>query len=80
MANFYHSQSLSFISMIKFTPIVFVILCNTINLAFGFDQWKALHKVESSGKSHIVYPSQVSHHGEKALLDQGILVVLEKLY
>ena len=66
--------------MIKFAPFVFVILCNTINLVFGHDIWKALHKVESSGKSHLVYPSQVSHHGEKALLDQGILVVLEKLY
>ena len=65
--------------MIKFTPIVFVILCSTINLAFGFDKWKALHQVESSRKSYIVYPSQVSHHGERAQLDKGILVVLEKL-
>ena len=72
MANFDHSQSLSFISMIKFTPILFVILCSTTNLAFGFDKWKALHKVESSGKSDIVYPSQVSHHGERAQLDKGI--------
>ena len=66
--------------MIKFTPIVFFILCSTINLAIGFDKWKALHKVESSGKSHIVYPSQVFHHGERTQLDQGILVVLEKLH
>ena len=66
--------------MIKFTPIVFVILCSTINLTFGFNKWKALHKVESSSKSHIVYPSQVSHHGERTQLHQGILVVLEKLY
>ena len=52
----------------------------TMNLAIGFDKWKALHKVESSGKSHIVYPSQVFHHGERTQLDQGILVVLEKLH
>ena len=64
--------------MIKLTPIVFVILCSTINLAFGFD-WKALHKVELSGKSSIAYPSQVSHHGERTQLDKGNLVVLEKL-
>ena len=66
--------------MIRFAPFVFVILCNTINLAFGHDIWKALHLVESPGKSHIVYPSQVSHHGERAQLNKGILVVLEKLY
>ena len=66
--------------MIKFAPFVFVILCDTINLAFGHDKWKALHKVESSGKSYIVYPNQVSHHGERTQLDKGILVVLEKLY
>ena len=58
--------------MIKLTPNVFLILCSTINLAFGHDKWKALHKVESSGKSDIVYPSQVSHHGERAQLDKGI--------
>ena len=60
--------------MIKFTSIVFVILCSTINLAFGFNNWKALHKAESSGKR------QVFHHGRRAHLDKGILVVLEKLY
>ena len=60
--------------MIKFTPIVFVILCCTINLAFGFNGWKDLHKAELSGKS------QVFHHGDRAHLDKGILVVLEKLY
>ena len=60
--------------MIKFTPIVFSILCSTINLAFEFNEWKALHKAESFGKS------QVFHHGRRAYLDQGIFVVLEKLY
>ena len=60
--------------MIKFTPILFVILCSTTNLAFGFDKWKALHKAESSGRK------QVFHHGRRAYLDKGILVVLEKLY
>ena len=60
--------------MFKFTPIVFVILCSNINLAFGSNSWKALHKAELIGKS------QVFHHGSRAHLDKGILVVLEKLY
>ena len=59
-------------SMIKVTYIVFVILCNTTNLVFGFNNWNALHKVESSGK--------VFHHGNRVHLDGGIWVVLEKLY
>ena len=60
--------------MIKFTSIVFVILCSTINLAFGFNNWEALHKVESYGKSHVF------RHGNRIHLDKGISVDLEKLY
>ena len=51
--------------MNKFTSIVFVILCNITNLAFGLDNWKALHKLES-------YQRQVVHHGNRVLLDKGI--------
>ena len=70
--------------MIKFTSVVFIILCTTTNLAFGFTNRLGLHKLESSGKSDIIYPSQVFNYGRRAhldnLLDKGIRVVLEKLY
>ena len=60
--------------MIKVINIVLVIFCTTTNLAVGFNDWKTLHKAESSGKN------QVFHHGSRAHLDKGILVVPEKLY